>query len=211
MENRQIKDYILAHSSPEPEVLQKLFRETWVKIYAPQMISGHEQGSLLRMISQMINPRHILEIGTFTGYSAICLAAGLQEGGLLHTIELSSELKEIATRYFLEAGLSDKIIQHFGDARQIIPTLDIKFDLVFIDAGKEHYIEFYELAIEKLRSGGFILADNALWYGKVADSSVAGDKDTDAIRNFNQHVQNDSRVENLILPVRDGLMLIRKK
>ncbi len=211
MENRQIKDYILAHSSPEPEVLQKLFRETWVKIYAPQMISGHEQGSLLRMISQMINPRHILEIGTFTGYSAICLAAGLQEGGKLHTIELNSELEEIATRYFLEAGLSDKIIQHFGDARQIIPTLDIKFGLVFIDAGKEHYIEFYELAMEKLRSGGFILADNALWYGKVADQAVLNDKDTDSIRKFNIHVKNDPRVENLILPVRDGLMLIRKK
>ncbi|HHN48886.1 MAG TPA: O-methyltransferase [Bacteroidales bacterium] len=202
---------MLAHSSPEPEVLQKLFRETWLKIYAPQMIAGHEQGSLLRMISQMINPRHILEIGTFTGYSAICLAAGLEEGGKLHTIEINPELEEIATRYFLEAGLSDKIIQHFGDARQIIPTLDIKFGLVFIDASKEHYIDFYELAMEKLHSSGFILADNALWYGKVANPAVLNDKDTDSIRKFNIHVQNDPRVENLILPVRDGLMLIRKK
>jgi caffeoyl-CoA O-methyltransferase len=211
MENTQIKDYILAHSSPEPEVLQKLFRETWVKVYAPQMISGHEQGSLLRMISRMIRPQNILEIGTFTGYSAICLAAGLEEGGKLHTIELNSELEEIATRYFLEAGLSDKIMQHFGDARQIIPTLETEFDLVFIDAGKEHYIEFYELAIKKLRSGSFILADNALWYGKVADQSVINDKDTDSIRKFNLHVQNDTRSENLILSARDGMMLIRKK
>ena len=211
MDHELIKDYILAHSSPEPEVLQKLFRETWVKVYAPQMISGHEQGSLLRMISQMINPQHILEIGTFTGYSAICLATGLKEGGMLHTIEINPELEEMASRYFRESGSNHKITQHIGDALQIIPTLKITFDLVFIDAGKEHYIDFYELAMKKLRSGGFILADNALWYGKVADPSVVNDKDTDSIRKFNIHVQNDSRVENLILPVRDGLMLIRKK
>jgi caffeoyl-CoA O-methyltransferase len=204
-------DYINAHSSYEPEVLQQLYRETWTKIYAPQMIAGHIQGSLLRMLSQMINPATILEIGTFTGYSAICLAMGLQKGGQLHTIELNRELEEIASRYIEMAGLSEKINRHYGDAREIIPALDMEFDLVYIDAAKEFYVEFYGMAMEKLRNGGFILADNALWYGKAADPAVMNDKDTDAIRRFNFHVQSDPRTENLILPVRDGIMLIRKK
>ncbi|MBE0663257.1 MAG: class I SAM-dependent methyltransferase [Bacteroidales bacterium] len=204
-------DYVIAHSSYEPEVLQQLYRETWTKIYAPQMIAGHMQGSLLRMISQMINPENILEIGTFTGYSAICLAVGLQIDGKLHTIELNRELEEIAARYIEMAGLLGKIVRHYGDASEIIPTLDMQFDLVYIDAAKELYVEFYEMALTKIRIGGFILADNALWYGKVADPSVINDKDTEAIRKFNFHVQSDPRTENLILPVRDGIMLIRKK
>lgn len=214
MENKSDQathDYVIAHSSYEPEVLQQLYRETWAKIYAPQMIAGHMQGSLLRMISQMINPKNILEIGTFTGYSAICLAVGLQADGRLHTIELNREFEEIAARYIEMAGLSEKITRHFGDAREIIPTLDIVFDLVYIDAAKEFYVEFYEMAMERLCSGGFILADNALWYGKVADPAVMNDKDTDAIRKFNFHVQCDLRTENLLLPFRDGIMLIRKK
>lgn len=211
MENNQLNNYILAHSTSEPEILQRLYRETWTRVYAPQMIAGHIQGSLLRMISQMLNPEYILEIGTFTGYSAICLAAGLKEGGRLHTIELNRELEEIAGRYIEEAGLSDKIVRHYGDALQIIPGIDLNFDLIYIDAAKELYIEFYEIAIGKLQPGGFILADNALWYGKVADPAVTDDKDTNAIRQFNYHVQSDPRTENLILPVRDGIMMIRKK
>lgn len=209
--NQSINDYVLAHSSHEAEVLQQLYRETWTRVYAPQMIAGHIQGSLLRMVSQMIKPKNILEIGTFTGYSAICLAAGLQEGGKLQTIEMNKELEEIAARYIGLAGLSDKIVRHYGDALKIIPGLDLAFDLIYIDAAKELYIEFYEMAIEKLQPGGFILADNALWYGRVADPSVTDDKDTNAIRQFNYHVQSDPRTENMILPVRDGIMLIRKK
>lgn len=203
-------DYILAHSSPEPEILQQLYRETWAKVYAPQMIAGHLQGSFLRMISNMIRPLSILEIGTFTGYSAICLAAGLQDGGMLHTIELNRELEEIAARYIELAGLSKKITRHYGDALHIIPGLEIDFNLVYIDAAKEFYIEFYEMVIPKLQTGGFILTDNALWYGKVADPAVLNDKDTDAIRRFNDHVQSDPRTENLIIPFRDGIMLIKK-
>jgi len=203
-------DYILAHSSPEPEILQQLYRETWAKVYAPQMIAGHLQGSFLRMISNMIRPLSVLEIGTFTGYSAICLAAGLQDGGMLHTIELNRELEEIAARYIELAGLSKKITRHYGDALHIIPGLEIDFNLVYIDAAKEFYIEFYEMVIPKLQTGGFILTDNALWYGKVADPAVLNDKDTDAIRRFNDHVQSDPRTENLIIPFRDGIMLIKK-
>jgi caffeoyl-CoA O-methyltransferase len=211
MENNQLNSYILAHSSSEPENLQQLYRETWTKVYAPQMIAGHMQGSLLRMISMMVNPKTILEIGTFTGYSAICLAAGLKEGGKLHTIELNQELEEIAARYIDASGLANKIERYYGDAREIIPAIKLTFDLVYIDAAKELYIDFYEMSMEKLRKGGFIIADNALWYGKVADPSMMNDKDTDAIRKFNYHVQCDPRTENMILPVQDGIMLIRKK
>ncbi|MDP2424390.1 MAG: O-methyltransferase [Bacteroidales bacterium] len=209
--NSVSNSYILAHTSLESEVLQKLHRETWAKVYAPQMIASHLQGSLLRMISYMIRPQRVLEVGTFTGYSAICLAAGLAEGGKLHTIEINRELEEIAVRYITEAGLENSIVRHYGEARNIIPALDCLFDLVYIDACKEQYIDFYELIIPKLRSGDFILADNALWYGKVSDPSVVNEKDTDAIRSFNNHVQRDARTENMILPFEDGIMLIRKK
>lgn len=209
--NTSPNDYIIAHSTHETDVLRELYRETWTKVYAPQMIAGHIQGSLLRMISRMINPESILEIGTFTGYSAICLAEGLKENGKLHTVELNSELEEIAARYIEKSRLSEKIIRHYGDALLIIPMLNQQFDLVYIDAAKELYIDFYEMSLEKLRPGGFILADNALWYGKVADPSVTNDKDTNAIRKFNYHVQCDPRTENMILAVQDGLMLVRKK
>ncbi len=175
------------------------------------MIAGHVQGILLRMISCMIRPKNILEIGTFTGYSAICLASGLQVGGMLHTIETNRELEGIASRYFTLAGISEKVVQYVGDARNIIPGLNISFDLIFIDAAKELYIEFYEAGLEKLNSGGFILADNVLWYGKVADPRVMSDKDTQTLRKFNDYVQQDSRTENMILQIRDGIMLIRKK
>lgn len=206
----QIREYALAHSSPEPPLLKKLCRETWAKVYAPQMIAGHAQGNLLRMVSHMLRPTEILEIGTFTGYSAICLAEGLPYNGTLHTIEINKELEEIASRYFHEAGLSGKIVQYFGDAREIIPTINRLFDLMYIDAGKELYVELYEMCLTKLRPGGFILADNALWHGKVADNAVVNDKDTLAIRRFNAYVQNDPRTENMLLPFCDGVMLIRR-
>lgn len=209
--SQSINEYVLAHSTAEHEILQRLYRETWTRVYSPQMIAGHIQGSFLRMVSLMIKPQMILEIGTFTGYSAICLAAGLTGNGMLHTIEMNEELEEIALRYFNEAGLAKRIVRHSGDARDIVPGLDHTFDLVYIDAAKEYYIDFYEMAIEKTVSGGFILADNALWYGKVADPSIVNDKETDAIREFNYHVQSDTRTENMILPLRDGIMLVRKK
>jgi len=211
MGNKFDNEYISRHSMPEPEILQQLYRETWLKVYAPQMIAGQEQGNLLRMVSHMIRPKYILEIGTFTGYSAICLSYGLLENGKLHTVELNRELDEIAGRYFLLSGFSDRIVQHFGDARNIIPGFDIIFDLVYIDAAKELYIDFYELSLQKLRKGGFILADNVLWYGKVSNPKVKNDKDTAAIRKFNDYISQDERVENIILPFRDGIMLIRKK
>lgn len=208
--NRFINDYALAHTSTEPAVLQKLSRETWAKVYAPQMMASHLQGSFLRLISQMIRPQYVLEIGTFTGYSAICLAAGLNENGQLHTIEINREMEEIARRTIRDAGLDDQIVLHIGNAMDIIPTLNNVFDLVYIDAGKEMYIDLYEICLPKLRKGGFILADNALWYGKVVSTTVASEKDTNAIRLFNDHVQHDSKTENMLLPFEDGIMIIRK-
>ncbi len=212
MENyiRLINDYAWGHTSAEPDVLQKLSRETWAKVYAPQMMASPLQGSLLRLISQMIRPRLVLEIGTFTGYSAICLASGLRPNGQLHTIEINPELEENAKRYFKDSGLDDRIVLHIGNALNLIPTFNVFFDLVYIDAGKEKYIDLYELCLPKVRKGGFILADNALWYGKVVSEVVAGDKDTKAIRLFNDHVQQDSRTENMLLPFEDGIMIIRK-
>ncbi len=209
-ENSAIK-YIFEHSSPEPEVLSKLSRETWLTTVSPQMLAGHIQGSLLRMISKMLNPDMILEIGTFTGYSAICLASGLKPDGKLHTIDINPELEEISKRYFRLAGLSNQIVWHCGDALQLLPKFTQLFDLVYLDAAKELYVELYELIIPLLRPGGFIIADNVLWHGKVTDPAFDDDKDTLCIRKFNNHVRKDSRCENLILPLRDGIMLIRKK
>ncbi len=208
--NQEISDYAKAHSQKEDPVLQQLYRETWLKVYAPQMIAGHQAGSLLRMISMMIRPHFILEVGTFTGYSAICLADGLEEGGHLHTIEINPELEEMAAKYFKAAGMAGKITQHIGDALTIIPNLSQVFDLVYIDAGKDCYVDIYELSLPKVRKGGFILADNALWYGKVAGVSDKKDKDTEAVRHFNKHVHDDPRTENLLLPVGDGVMIARK-
>lgn len=207
----RIDQYIFDHSSPEPVVLSQLSRETWLTKVTPQMMAGHVQGSFLRMISQMASPDAILEVGTFTGYSAICLAAGLKPGGKLHTIEIDPELEEIAVRYFRLAGLSDQIIWHCGDAMQILPKFTLQFDLAYLDASKELYVDLYELMIPLLRPGGLIIADNVLWQGKVTDPNFESDKDTGYIRRFNKHVANDPRCENLILPLRDGIMLIRKK
>lgn len=175
----------------------------------PQMLSGHLQGSVLKMISRMIRPRRVLEIGTFTGYAAICLANGLVEDGKLITIDVNEELHDMVTRYVSEAGLGKKINALVGDAMRIIPTLDETFDLVFIDADKINYANYYDLVLDNVRPGGFIIADNVLWSGKVLDNKK--DKDTQAIDAFNKKVYSDSRVETTLLPVRDGLMLIWKK
>lgn len=209
MDNK-LENYITDHTSPESELLQKLNRETHVKILFPRMMSGHLQGKFLEMVSWMIRPERVLEIGTYTGYSAICLAGGLSENGLIHTIEVNQELEDFIKRYIKEAGLTGKINIHMGNALEIIPGLDEAFDLVFIDADKENYLNYYNLVFEKVRKGGFILADNALWNGKVVESNKRPDKETEGIIEFNDFVRNDKRVENVLLPLRDGVMIVRK-
>ncbi len=176
----------------------------------PRMLSGQVQGQFLGMISRMINPGRILEIGTFTGYSAICLAGGLAPGGMLHTIEAEPSYAEIAREYFRKAGLENYIELHDGDALEIIQQLDETFDLVFIDAAKEHYLDYYKAVFDKVKTGGFILADNALWDGRVLEGDRAGDPETRGIIRFNEEIQNDVRVENVLVSIRDGVMLVRK-
>lgn len=205
-----IESYAEAYSTDETPVLKKLNRETHLKVYYPRMLSGKQQGMLLKLISHMINPGRILEIGTFTGYSAICLAEGLPENGILHTIEINPESEEIILKYFAEAGLQKKIKLHIGDAVDIIPTIEERFDLVFIDADKENYLDYYNLVFDKVKNGGFILADNVLWGGKVLNETTSSDPETTGIKRFNEFIKNDNRVEKLLLPLRDGIMIIRK-
>ncbi len=199
--------YLSANLTAEPELLQHLNRETHVRVLKPNMLSGHYQGRLLSMMSHMISPRRILEIGTYTGYSALCLAEGLQQDGLLYTIEVNLEVIEMARTYFRLAG-EERIISLSGDAATLISGIDEVFDLVFIDADKRNNLIYYELALSKLRPGGMIIIDNVLWYGKVM--SDAHDKKTLAIETLNETLTMDSRIENLILPVRDGMHLVRK-
>lgn len=203
-----LENYVEQYSSKEEEVLSELTRETHLKVQMPKMVSGHVQGLALEFIAQLIQPKRILEIGTFTGYSAICMAKGLTADGRLHTIDVNEELQPMCERYFAKAGLADKIIHHIGDARQIIPTLNETFDLVFIDADKANYSTYYDLVFDKVRVGGYIIADNVLWSGKVAEEKK--DKDTLAIHSYNQKVANDSRVKSFILTLRDGLNIVRK-
>ncbi|MBW7936473.1 MAG: O-methyltransferase [Flavobacteriales bacterium] len=206
----EIEDYALQHSSPESDVLQSLNRETHARVLYARMLSGHLQGKFLEMISSMLSPKRILEIGTYTGYSAINLAKGLCPDGILHTIDVNDELEGIIRKSFTKAGLSESIHLHLGNALDIIPQLKEIWDLVFIDADKENYRRYYELIFERVRPGGIIIADNVLWSGKVLDEAYQ-DAETRAIRAFNQFVMQDNRVENLLLPIRDGLMIIRKK
>ena len=208
--NSDIQIYVEDHSSIEPDLLKKLSRETYAKIVFPRMLSGHYQGRILSIISKMINPKSILEIGTYTGYSAICLAEGLKKNGILYTIEENEEFESVAKKYFIEAGLENSIRLFLGKAVDIIPEIQVVFDLVFIDADKENYLTYYDQVIEKIDSGGVILADNVLWSSKVIDLKQ-NDKDTTALRQFNDFIQNDNRVENVCLPIRDGIMIIRKK
>jgi predicted O-methyltransferase YrrM len=205
-----LDQYITNHCTPEEDYLNELDRETHRKVLHPRMLSGHLQGQILSMISCMICPKNILEIGTFTGYSALCLAKGLAGNGRLHTIEIDDELEIFAQKYFLKSGMGDRIVQHIGDARQIIPTIKESFDLVFIDADKREYCDYYHLVFEHIPVGGFLLADNVLWDGKVVDPKAADEDQTRGILEFNDLIQNDSRVRNVILPVRDGIMLVQK-
>lgn len=207
--DESLKRYIEAHTTPPRKELQDIERRTYLKTLAPHMVSGFIQGRFLAMISKMQSPEYILEIGTFTGYSAVCLAEGLTTTGRLHTIESNIECKSLIEQSIEEANLTNKIELHFGDAIDIIPKLEIMFDLVFIDAAKTEYERFYKLIIDKINAGGIILVDNVLWSGKVLKD--AQDPDTACIAEFNKMVHNDNRVENLILPIRDGIMICRKK
>ena len=204
--NPKIQEYTELHTSPESSVLKDLNRYTNVNVLYPRMLSGRVLGRFLSLISQMIKPEKILEIGTYTGYSAICLATGLKEGGRLDTIEVNPELEHIIIRYIQKSGFEQRIKLHIGDALEIIPELDGAYDFVFIDADKISYPDYYKLVLPKVKRGGIIMADNALWDGKVLDPE---DKETEALATFNDMVQNDERVENILLPLRDGVMMIR--
>jgi predicted O-methyltransferase YrrM len=209
--SEDILHYAEEHTQQESDVLKKLNRFTYANILAPRMLSGHLQGRLLAMFSKMIQPKTILEIGTFTGYSAICLAEGLQPNGILHTIEVNEEMEDVINKFIIEANLSDKIKLHIGNASNIIKGMNEKFDLVFIDADKENYSNYFDLVIDKVNAGGFIIADNVLWSGKVLQPTDDKDIETKAIVEFNKKIQSDNRVENVLIPVRDGLMVVRKK
>lgn len=208
----ELEQYILHHIDDESDILKHLNRQTHIKMLQPRMLSGHMQGQLLKMICRMINPQNVLELGTFTGYSAISMAEGLsKENAHIDTVEINDEMEPFLTEVFEEAGLSDTISLHIGKAVEIIPSLDKTYDLIFIDADKREYPEYYELVFDKLNPGGFILADNILWDGKVVEPVQPNDNYTKGILKFNQMVSEDDRVEKVILPIRDGLFLIRKK
>lgn len=209
---QEIADYAEAHTSPENEILAELNRDTWTNVLIPRMLSGHLQGRLLSLFSKILQPRTILEIGTYTGYSALCLAEGLHRQGVLHTIDINEELEPMVRKYFERSGYGDQLVLHIGNALEIIPALNIQPDLVFIDADKENYMNYYDLVIDQMPSGGLIIADNVLWSGKVLDKNeLANDEETAALHAYSKKVQEDDRVENVLLPVRDGLMVARKK
>lgn len=211
LENPELEKYIQDHSDQEDPILYQLFRQTHLKLYHPRRSSDHQTGLFLKAISQMIRPERILEIGTFSGYGTICLAKGLETEGLIHTIEINDELEAFIQEAFHKSGFQNKIKLHIGDARKIIPALNEEFDLVFIDAEKDEYCEYYDLVIDKIKPGGFILADNVLWSGKVIEKDLPNnDHFTLGIQQFNKKIQADKRVENQLLPLFDGISVIRK-
>ncbi len=206
--DQHLTHYVEHHTTPESDLLKQINRDTHAHVLKPRMLSGHVQGRVLSMLSFMIKPHTILEIGTYTGYSAICLAEGLAPGGKLITIDINEELEDRVRAYFKHANLTDVIDYRIGNASLIIPQLQGEFDLVFIDADKENYGHYFDMVIDKMKPGGYILADNVLWSGKVIEAKT--DKDTRAIQDFNRKVHNDSRVENVLLPIRDGIMIMRR-
>ncbi len=207
--DQALEDYVVSGTSPEPPLLKQLNRDTYAHILMPRMLSGHLQGRTLAMFSMMIAPKRILEIGTYTGYSALCLAEGLQPDGLLYTIDINEELENMVKEYFQKSGIENQLRQLLGDAAKIIPTIDEQFDLVFIDADKGNYCLYYDLVFDKVKSGGYIIADNILWSGKVLTHDPK-DKDLNAIKAYNIKVRKDARVTCVILPIRDGLSVARK-
>ena len=205
-----INQYVENNSEKEPQLLNELNHETWEKVLNPRMLSGHFQGRVLSMLSHMIQPENILEIGTYTGYSALCLAEGLQRGGSIHTIDINEELTSLVKKYIARANLSEVIHNYTGNALDIIPTLNQKFDIVFIDADKTNYSNYYNLVFDKVNQGGYIIADNVLWSGKVIAPEENRDDDTKALVEYSKMVMKDKRVQPLLLPIRDGLMIVRK-
>ena len=208
---QELDDYIVAHSEDEPELLQQLTRETYQKILQPIMLSGAYQGRILSMISKLAHPKTILELGTFTGYATLCLAEGLQNSGVIHTIDINEELVDFQRKYFDASKYGSKIHQHLGNALNIIPTIDITFDLVFIDADKPNYVNYFNLIINKMNSGGIIISDNVLWHGKVLESVNDNDAATKTLLEYNRLLKEDPRVETILLPIRDGLTISRMK
>jgi len=206
----KLEKYIVDKSKPENELLAELNRETHLKVLMPRMLSGHIQGKLLTSIADMMKPLRMLEIGTYTGYSAICFAMGMPVEGIIHTIDKNDELENFAKSYFKKAGYENKIKLHIGDALDIIPNIDEKFDLIFIDGDKRQYLDYYHIVFPKLKKGGYILADNVLWDGKVVQKIKQNDTYTKGIMAFNDYVRADNRVESFILPIRDGLFFIKK-
>ena len=205
----KIDEYVVDNSQKEPQILQELTKETWQRVLNPRMLSGAFQGRILSMISKIINPKDVLEIGTYTGYSAICIAEGISNEATIDTIDKNEELEDIQNRYFKKSGFRDQIKQHIGNALEIIPTLDKKFDLVFIDADKSNYCNYFNLVIGKMKKGGIILSDNVLWSGKVVEKLDKKDIDTKALLEYNRLLNSDPRVETILLPIRDGLSISR--
>ena len=207
----KLDNYVVAHSEDEPELLQQLTRETYQKVLQPIMLSGPYQGRVLSMISKLVQPKRILELGTFTGYASLCLAEGLQSTGELHTIDINEELFDFQRKYFDKSEFGSQIHQHLGSALDIIPKLEMTFDLVFIDADKSNYVNYFHLVIEKLNPGGIIVSDNVLWHGKVVEPLDEKDPSTKAVLDYNTLLKNDHRIETVLLPIRDGLTISRKK
>lgn len=207
--SEELEEYVALHSENEPELLAALNRETHQKILQPRMLSGHFQGRVLSMISKLVNPKHILEIGTYTGYASLCLAEGLPEDGTLDTIDNNEELYDFQKKYFEQSQWKGQITQHLGNALDIIPALNKKFDLVFIDADKENYINYFEMTVPLMNKGGIILSDNVLWSGKVLEPVKANDRSTQILLQYNKLLKEDKRVETVLLPIRDGLTVSR--
>ena len=207
--SQELEDYIEKNSQNEPELLAQLNKETYQKILLPRMLSGHFQGRVLSMLSKLIRPNTILEIGTYTGYASLCLCEGLQQNGQLHTIDIKEELVDFQRKYFDKSPWGNQIFQHLGEAISIIPNLDLKFDLVFIDADKENYLNYFELIVPKMNKGGIILSDNVLWSGKVLEPLQKNDSSTEILIRYNELLKNDPRVETVLLPIRDGLTVSR--
>jgi len=209
--SEELENYAAQHTEDEPLLLQELNKRTHLNVLQPRMISGHFQGRFLSLLSKMVQPRTILEIGTYTGYATLCLAEGLHPEGVLHTIDIKEELTDLQREFFDRSGYGNQIVQHLGKAADIIPSLDTTFDLVFIDADKQNYAHYFDLVIEKMNRGGLILSDNVLWSGKVVEEVKHNDKHTQALMAYNQKIKDDPRVETVLLPIRDGITLSRVK
>ena len=208
--SQELDNYVCNHTENEPSLLYELNRKTNLEVLRPRMLSGHFQGRVLSMLSHMIQPKQVLEIGTYTGYSALCFAEGIQAGGKVTTIDVNEELEDLIREYIVKSDYSENIDFVLGDAMEIIPSLDVEFDLVFIDADKQNYSNYYDLVFDKVKKGGYIIADNVLWSGKVVEDYETTDRDTQLLMDFNKKVQDDIRVQNVLFPIRDGLMIARK-